>query len=45
VTGQPLLELDDVHSYYGNIHALRGVSPFCFFQGSFTGWPPLRGRP
>jgi branched-chain amino acid transport system ATP-binding protein len=26
VTAQPLLELDDVHTYYGNIHALRGVS-------------------
>jgi branched-chain amino acid transport system ATP-binding protein len=24
--GQPLLELKDVHSYYGNIHALKGVS-------------------
>src|SRR5262249_32306848 len=23
---QPLLELKDVHSYYGNIHALKGVS-------------------
>jgi len=23
---QPLLELQDVHSYYGNIHALKGVS-------------------
>jgi branched-chain amino acid transport system ATP-binding protein len=23
---QPLLEVDDVHTYYGNIHALRGVS-------------------
>jgi len=22
----PLLELEDVHSYYGNIHALRGIS-------------------
>ncbi len=24
--GQPLLVLDNVHSYYGNIHALQGVS-------------------
>jgi branched-chain amino acid transport system ATP-binding protein len=24
--GQPLLELQDVHSYYGNIHALKGIS-------------------
>src|SRR5689334_13014818 len=24
--GQPLLELKDVHSYYGNIHALKGIS-------------------
>src|SRR5689334_14513384 len=23
---QPLLELKDVHSYYGNIHALKGIS-------------------
>jgi branched-chain amino acid transport system ATP-binding protein len=23
---EPLLELEDVHSYYGNIHALRGVT-------------------
>jgi len=23
---QPLLELDNVHSYYGNIHALKGIS-------------------
>jgi branched-chain amino acid transport system ATP-binding protein len=23
---QPILELDDVHTYYGNIHALKGVS-------------------
>jgi branched-chain amino acid transport system ATP-binding protein len=23
---QPLLELQDVHSYYGNIHALKGIS-------------------
>src|SRR3954447_10900072 len=23
---QPLLELQDVHSYYGNIHAVKGVS-------------------
>jgi branched-chain amino acid transport system ATP-binding protein len=23
---QPLLELHDVHSYYGNIHALKGIS-------------------
>jgi branched-chain amino acid transport system ATP-binding protein len=23
---QPLLELNDVHSYYGNIHALKGIS-------------------
>src|SRR5688572_25087832 len=23
---QPLLELHDVHAYYGNIHALKGVS-------------------
>src|SRR5215218_2202062 len=25
-TSQPLLELKNVHSYYGNIHALKGVS-------------------
>src|SRR5258705_13381084 len=25
-TVQPLLELKDVHSYYGNIHALKGIS-------------------
>jgi len=25
-TAQPLLELKDVHSYYGNIHALKGIS-------------------
>src|SRR5690349_15526408 len=25
-SGQPLLELKDVHSYYGNIHALKGIS-------------------
>jgi branched-chain amino acid transport system ATP-binding protein len=24
--GHPLLALDDVHSYYGNIHALKGIS-------------------
>ena len=24
--GQALLELNDVHSYYGNIHALKGIS-------------------
>ena len=24
--GQPLLELKNVHSYYGNIHALKGIS-------------------
>jgi branched-chain amino acid transport system ATP-binding protein len=24
--GLPLLEVDDVHTYYGNIHALQGVS-------------------
>ena len=24
--GQPLLRLTDVHSYYGNIHALQGIS-------------------
>lgn len=24
--GQPLLVLDNVHSYYGNIHALQGIS-------------------
>jgi branched-chain amino acid transport system ATP-binding protein len=24
--GQPILELQDVHTYYGNIHALKGVS-------------------
>src|SRR6476469_8975687 len=23
---QPLLELQNVHSYYGNIHALKGIS-------------------
>src|SRR4029450_12819049 len=23
---QPLLELRDVHTYYGNIHALKGIS-------------------
>jgi branched-chain amino acid transport system ATP-binding protein len=26
INGQPLLELQDVHSYYGNIHALKGIS-------------------
>jgi branched-chain amino acid transport system ATP-binding protein len=26
MTNQPLLELENVHSYYGNIHALHGVS-------------------
>jgi branched-chain amino acid transport system ATP-binding protein len=26
IDGQPLLELQDVHSYYGNIHALKGIS-------------------
>src|SRR5262245_17491380 len=25
-TAQPLLELMNVHSYYGNIHALKGIS-------------------
>jgi branched-chain amino acid transport system ATP-binding protein len=25
-TSQPLLELKNVHSYYGNIHALKGIS-------------------
>jgi branched-chain amino acid transport system ATP-binding protein len=25
-TAQPLLELKNVHSYYGNIHALKGIS-------------------
>jgi branched-chain amino acid transport system ATP-binding protein len=25
-SAQPLLELKDVHSYYGNIHALKGIS-------------------
>jgi branched-chain amino acid transport system ATP-binding protein len=25
-TAEPVLELDDVHTYYGNIHALKGVS-------------------
>src|SRR5205085_163722 len=24
--GRPILELDDVHTYYGSIHALKGVS-------------------
>ena len=24
--GQAVLELNDVHSYYGNIHALKGIS-------------------
>ena len=24
--GQPLLELKNIHSYYGNIHALKGIS-------------------
>jgi branched-chain amino acid transport system ATP-binding protein len=23
---EPILELKDVHTYYGNIHALKGVS-------------------
>jgi len=23
---QPILELSDVHTYYGNIHALKGIS-------------------
>ena len=26
VASSPLLELDDVHVYYGAIHALKGVS-------------------
>lgn len=26
--GRPLLELRDVHTYYGNIHALKGISLF-----------------
>jgi branched-chain amino acid transport system ATP-binding protein len=26
VTAPPLLEVEDVHTYYGNIHALKGVS-------------------
>jgi branched-chain amino acid transport system ATP-binding protein len=26
ISSQPLLELKDVHSYYGNIHALKGIS-------------------
>ncbi len=26
VMGTPLLEVEDVHAYYGNIHALQGVS-------------------
>ncbi len=26
MTTQPLLEMRDVHSYYGNIHALKGIS-------------------
>jgi branched-chain amino acid transport system ATP-binding protein len=25
-SGPPMLALDDVHTYYGNIHALRGIS-------------------
>ena len=25
-SGQPILELRDVHTYYGNIHALKGIS-------------------
>jgi branched-chain amino acid transport system ATP-binding protein len=25
-TGAPVLEIDDVHVYYGAIHALKGVS-------------------
>jgi branched-chain amino acid transport system ATP-binding protein len=25
-SSQPILELDDVHTYYGNIHALKGVT-------------------
>src|SRR6188472_1316808 len=25
-TGGPILELDDVHTYYGAIHALKGIS-------------------
>ena len=24
--GQPILQLDDVHTYYGSIHALKGIS-------------------
>ena len=26
ISAQPLLELKDVHSFYGNIHALKGIS-------------------
>src|SRR5258705_9708901 len=26
VTQKPLLQLENVHSYYGNIHALHGIS-------------------
>jgi branched-chain amino acid transport system ATP-binding protein len=26
VSAQPLLQLDDVHTYYGTIHALKGIS-------------------
>ena len=26
MTAQPILEVDDVHTYYGNIHALKGIS-------------------
>lgn len=26
MTSTPILELEDVHSYYGNIHALKGIS-------------------
>ncbi len=24
--GTPLLDVEDVHAYYGNIHALQGIS-------------------
>ncbi|MBW2168924.1 MAG: ATP-binding cassette domain-containing protein, partial [Deltaproteobacteria bacterium] len=24
--GQPLLNVQDIHTYYGNIHALKGLS-------------------
>ncbi len=26
VNGEPLLQLDDVHTYYGSIHALKGIT-------------------